>query len=117
MQVTTEIDCNWKNLVNAFNEGYHVAVLHQKTLRSAVVPKENPHLHYLDIKHFGPHSAGTVQRNFDYNPDAQTLTWVYSQMLPTSAPDKQAIAEGRSAERRVGKECVSTCRSRWSPYP
>jgi hypothetical protein len=26
-------------------------------------------------------------------------------------------AEGdRSEERRVGKECVSTCRSRWSPY-
>src|SRR3546814_2793992 len=25
-------------------------------------------------------------------------------------------AYGRSEERRVGKECVSTCRSRWSPY-
>src|SRR3546814_10825959 len=25
-------------------------------------------------------------------------------------------ARGRSEERRVGKECVSTCRSRWSPY-
>src|SRR3546814_14214307 len=24
--------------------------------------------------------------------------------------------EARSEERRVGKECVSTCRSRWSPY-
>src|SRR3546814_12055055 len=23
----------------------------------------------------------------------------------------------RSEESRVGKECVSTCRSRWSPYP
>src|SRR3546814_17408474 len=23
----------------------------------------------------------------------------------------------RSEERRVGKECVSTCSSRWSPYP
>src|SRR3546814_6666166 len=23
---------------------------------------------------------------------------------------------GRSEERRVGKECVSTCTSRWSPY-
>src|SRR3546814_15932019 len=23
----------------------------------------------------------------------------------------------RSEERRVGKECVSTCGSRWSPYP
>src|SRR3546814_14781430 len=26
------------------------------------------------------------------------------------------IRTGRSEERRVGKECVSTCRSRWSPY-
>ena len=27
-----------------------------------------------------------------------------------------AIIHLRSEERRVGKECVSTCRSRWSPY-
>src|SRR3546814_12843856 len=27
-----------------------------------------------------------------------------------------AVIEERSEERRVGKECVSTCRSRWSPY-
>src|SRR3546814_11771760 len=26
------------------------------------------------------------------------------------------LADARSEERRVGKECVSTCRSRWSPY-
>src|SRR3546814_17125531 len=26
------------------------------------------------------------------------------------------FALGRSEERRVGQECVSTCRSRWSPY-
>src|SRR3546814_19982104 len=26
------------------------------------------------------------------------------------------VGEQRSEERRVGKECVSTCRSRWSPY-
>src|SRR3546814_2431148 len=25
-------------------------------------------------------------------------------------------ATSRSEERRVGKECVSTCRSRWAPY-
>src|SRR3546814_18031304 len=31
---------------------------------------------------------------------------------PLQAPSKQI----RSEERRVGKECVSTCRSRWSPY-
>src|SRR3546814_13223246 len=27
-----------------------------------------------------------------------------------------APENGRSEERRVGKECVSTCSSRWSPY-
>src|SRR3546814_11947922 len=27
-----------------------------------------------------------------------------------------ASPQRRSEERRVGKECVSTCRSRWSPY-
>src|SRR3546814_7255306 len=32
-------------------------------------------------------------------------------------PDRPAGRFGpRSEERRVGKECVSTCRSRWSPY-
>src|SRR3546814_15629601 len=30
------------------------------------------------------------------------------------APEKVVVT--RSEERRVGKECVSTCRSRWSPY-
>src|SRR3546814_11296889 len=28
----------------------------------------------------------------------------------------QAVCDLRSEERRVGKECVSTCRSRWSQY-
>src|SRR3546814_10871301 len=31
-------------------------------------------------------------------------------------PVAQLVADGRSEERRVGKECVSTCRSRWLPY-
>src|SRR3546814_21021884 len=30
-------------------------------------------------------------------------------------PNFEAL-RSRSEERRVGKECVSTCRSRWSPY-
>src|SRR3546814_11496543 len=29
--------------------------------------------------------------------------------------DETAVMTKRSEERRVGKECVSTCRSRWSP--
>src|SRR3546814_14078208 len=30
--------------------------------------------------------------------------------------DDMIFKSDRSEERRVGKECVSTCRSRWSPY-
>src|SRR3546814_11162893 len=37
----------------------------------------------------------------------------YDMTMP-SPPDASGIA--RSEERRVWKECVSTCRSRWSPY-
>src|SRR3546814_12207777 len=34
----------------------------------------------------------------------------------TLEPERR-IRQQRSEERRVGKECVSTCRSRWSPHP
>src|SRR3546814_5255564 len=33
-----------------------------------------------------------------------------------SHADRLTTPQDRSEERRVGKECVSTCRSRWSPY-
>src|SRR3546814_16871302 len=33
------------------------------------------------------------------------------------ALDDFGTGYSRSEERRVGKGCVSTCRSRWSPYP
>src|SRR3546814_12435497 len=39
------------------------------------------------------------------------LTAYDTQMLKNQYAQLQ-----RSEERRVGKECVSTCRSRWSPY-
>src|SRR3546814_9163921 len=35
---------------------------------------------------------------------------------PNGAMIPQTWVAARSEERRVGKECVSTCRSRWSPY-
>src|SRR3546814_6391089 len=33
-----------------------------------------------------------------------------------AVPVRALVERRRSEERRVGKECVSTCRSRWSPY-
>src|SRR3546814_19118438 len=36
--------------------------------------------------------------------------------LPAPANGSAVLGRTRSEERRVGKECVSTCRSRWSPF-
>src|SRR3546814_7432442 len=61
-------------------------------------------------------------------PHAQTHTAVLPHAIAYNAPSvpeameraSRALGGGdpatRSEERRVGKECVSTCRSRWSPY-
>src|SRR3546814_15029380 len=40
----------------------------------------------------------------------------YFQNFLNSDMQPNQVRSMRSEERRVGKECVSTCRSRWSPY-
>src|SRR3546814_18799774 len=49
---------------------------------------------------------------------AEQRNGIQQQLEAASAAEdvRNQIAEVRSEERRVGKECVSTCRSRWSPY-
>src|SRR3546814_18778247 len=49
-------------------------------------------------------SLARMNRVLGFDPVDRTLTVQPGITLP------------RSAERRVGQECVSTCRSRWSPY-
>src|SRR3546814_14161695 len=49
------------------------------------------------------------------NEAVDTETGEISEIVPLFAPLPRQEYE-RSDERRVGKECVSTCRSRWSPY-
>src|SRR3546814_17133987 len=46
--------------------------------------------------------------------DQNTPQWVPHLAFKVGSYDELVAA--RSDERRVGKECVSTCRSRWSPY-
>src|SRR3546814_19471219 len=44
------------------------------------------------------------------------LTVAINALQSVSSPHRFLGINQRSEERRVGKECVSTCRSRWSPY-
>src|SRR3546814_15809205 len=58
-------------------------------------------------------------------PDHYVFRMLYSQGVPLEelgvpradgGPVESDPRTIRSEERRVGKECVSTCRSRWSPF-
>src|SRR3546814_16560166 len=49
----------------------------------------------------------------DYFVDAQTLAPEDHLVMQAAV---QKYIDSRSEERRVGQECVSTCRSRWSTY-
>src|SRR3546814_8512660 len=52
--------------------------------------------------------------HFLLKPDDQLFNEVTASSLVKLDLDGNPV--GRSEERRVGKECVSTCSSRWSPY-
>src|SRR3546814_6385933 len=57
----------------------------------------------------GPHLSNLLLGGAYRNPDVDPVPYIQlSKYL-----DSWSL---RSEERRVGKECVSTCRSRWSPY-
>src|SRR3546814_11567087 len=53
-------------------------------------------------------------------PVIEATNFAHPRMIPHLKDAEEVMARikrrpGRSEERRVGKECVSTCRSRWSP--
>src|SRR3546814_12934062 len=58
-------------------------------------------------------APGIIPRKSVHEP-VQTGLKAIDALVPVGRGQRELI---RSEERRVGKECVSTCRSRWSPYP
>src|SRR3546814_18800579 len=70
--------------------------------------------------------SGSVRKWWDVPPESvyAFAFYIFQQLnrWPTNGEEDYArnihalSAYLRSEERRVGKECVSTCRSRWSPY-
>src|SRR3546814_12655923 len=59
--------------------------------------------------------VGRKPRNLTHL-EAASLTLVGGTVWEAFVQRAQLKVAERSEERRVGKECVSTCRSRWSPY-
>src|SRR3546814_12147635 len=61
--------------------------------------------------------TASLGSNPEFAPAAYRIGYT-SMVTPVTVYDYQPAEDRleRSEERRVGKECVSTCRSRWSPY-
>src|SRR3546814_20507711 len=60
--------------------------------------------------------AGRLEAPDEDAPYVCLLDTGVNEAHPLLAPVTNNDDLHRSEERRVGKECVSTCRSRWSPY-
>src|SRR3546814_20494901 len=60
------------------------------------------------------HVRKKVRANWKTTMEAFLEGWHLSETHPQA--QSWNGDSNRSEERRVGKECVSTCRSRWSPY-
>src|SRR3546814_15761057 len=64
------------------------------------------------IDHQFCQTCGTQPFAYGVGPDGSEIRAINLRCVPSLELANLAI---RSDERRVGKECVSTCRSRWSP--
>src|SRR3546814_10785192 len=62
-----------------------------------------------------PRSAARLRQWLDSGAHGDMI-WMETTADRRGSPAALWPEVKRSEERRVGKECVSTCRSRWSPY-
>src|SRR3546814_5837267 len=68
----------------------------------------------IEMEQIGMRKKIELSRRHFVGATASTVAVApFVRIKPATAQSTEA---DRSEERRVGKECVSTCRSRWSPY-
>ncbi len=89
--------CNWKFMVNAFTEGYHLPFLHNKTLKTQTSTTDNPHVHYHDPRFMGPHFVSTLERNYEWVPSATVQLFA----LSVASPAHSHSTTGKNEERDI----------------
>ena len=82
--VQAEINVNWKVSIDAFQEAYHVPVVHKNSAGDLVDAKHDPYMHVQSIRLHGLHRALTVPVDPNYNPESRPPAEALSFKLATA---------------------------------
>ena len=65
---TSEVNANWKVIKDAFQEVYHIAFLHKRSIPDSFTSKDNPYAHSLDVTLYPRHGSMSLFGSADYKP-------------------------------------------------
>lgn len=86
-RMTQPIPCNWKAMVDAFSEGYHLPLLHKDTLGERLVSSANPFYEPYDQRLVGPHWLITQEADYNWRPSAPVQSFALSAMTASFTID------------------------------
>lgn len=98
--IETRLKCNWKVVMDAFAEAYHIPTLHQATLKTMFANSDNAYGRPLQTSFHGPHAVNSMFGNPDYVPQSkqvlEQLVYDPSHVAPDHAADIAAFMAHRS---------------------
>jgi len=65
---TSEVNANWKVIKDAFQEVYHVAFLHKRSIPDSFTSEANPYAHALDVRLYPRHGSISLFGNSGLKP-------------------------------------------------
>jgi len=91
----TELRTNWKLIKDAFQEAYHVAFVHKRSIPDAVTSKENPFCHALDIKLYPHHRSLSLYGNPAHKPTPiEALAYRFGNLILRNEYSTQHLPPG-----------------------
>ncbi len=104
LKIRTEVNANWKMVMDAFLEGYHVVQLHGQSAGDAFTSKENPWGHLNSVRLYDKHKSLSMYGNPGQTATAAAALELKYQQMATYAP-----IQGDRYDQAHG--------ARWSDFP
>jgi len=77
VEYAVDVETNWKCLLDAFGEGYHVSTIHRQSL-PMVPSKANPFNVFYDVRFWPPHFSFITQSNPEWLPHGEVARFLYA---------------------------------------